>query len=74
MILAGSIAYLVQLPVVAGQNVLVILLLQRSHFNPENAFLFWGQTPLHVFYNTPQQVRFQLGMQLRHLQVAPADL
>lgn len=60
-------ADLVELFEVAGEDPLVVLLLQGGHGHAQDALVLGRQALLHVLDHPPQQVRPQLRMQLRQL-------
>ena len=67
-------ACLVQLLVVAGQDVLVVLLLQGGHGDTDDALLLGRQALLHILDDSAQQVGLQLAMQLRDLRTSIVSL
>lgn len=59
--------YLVQLAIVPRQDVLIVLLLQGGHCNPDDALLFRWQALLHILDDSAKEVGLQLTVQLSDL-------
>lgn len=59
--------YLIQLPIVSREDVLVVLLLQGCHGNPDDTFPLRGQASFYFLDDSAEQVRLQLAMQLSDL-------
>lgn len=63
----GPLLLLIQLPEIALQDPLVVLLLQGAHLHAEDALVLGRQAAFHIFDHPSQQVGTQLLVQSRHL-------